>query len=173
LFFALLFTLLFAPMQVVAAPTPVPNPKPDVTAMSYFNGTWTCHQMVRGKDRSDTSTSMMDLNDRWIKTTDVAPVFDSYRTIPVNSTTYTTYDASVKRYVQVEVDDFGGYGIAYSDGWTGDSIVWTDKSAANGAVTMTTVNKVSDSEYNWNVDGTMANGKPRQPQHGTCKKTLS
>jgi hypothetical protein len=170
LLLALLFTLVLAPMQVAAAPTPVPNPKPDISAMSYFTGTWTCHQMLRGKDRPDTSTSMMDLNDRWIKTTDVAPVFDSYRTSPVNSTTYTTYDGAVKRYVQVNVDDFGGYGIAYSTGWKGNTMVWTDKSASDGAVAMTTITKLSDSEYNWKFEGTMGNGKPQEPQHGTCKK---
>lgn len=132
--------------------------------MAYFAGTWTCHQMMRGKDRPDTSTSMMDLNDRWIKTTDVAPAFDSYRTSPVNTTTYTTYDASVKRYVQVSVDDFGGYGIAYSTGWNGNTMRWTDNSASNGAVGMTTISKVSDSEYNWKFEGTMGNGKPQDPQ---------
>jgi len=157
-------------MQVAAVPTPVPNPKPDVSAMSYFAGTWTCHQMLRGKDRPDTSTSVMDMNDRWIKTTDVAPVFDSYRNQPVNTTTYTTYDDLVKRFVQVNVDDFGGYGVAYSPGWQGDTLVWTDKSASDGATGITTLTKVSDSEYNWDFKGTMGSGKPQEPQHGTCKK---
>src|SRR5947209_8943591 len=99
----LLLTLLLAPTQL-AAPTPVPNPKPDVSAMSYFTGTWTCHQTVRGKDRSDTSTSTMDMNDRWIKTTDVAPVVDSYRTLPVNATPFMTSDTSVQKYRQVNID---------------------------------------------------------------------
>lgn len=158
-------------MQPAAAATPVPNPKPDVSAMSYFGGTWTCHQMLRGKDRPNTSTSVMDMNDRWIKTTDVAPPFDSYRTEPVNTTTYTTYDASVNRYVQVNIDDFGGYGVAYSPGWAGNTMVWTDKSASDGAVGMTTFTKVNGSEYTWSFKGTRGNGTPQDPQHGTCKKT--
>jgi hypothetical protein len=170
-FIPLLFAVVLGQIQVAAAPTPVPNPKPDLSAMSYFAGTWTCHQILRGKDRPDTSTSTMVLNDRWIKTTDVAPPFDAYRTAPVNTTIYTTYDALVKRYVQMTIDDFGGYTLAYSPGWSGNTLVWTDKSAPNGAVTITTNTKVSDSEYTWNSKGTMASGKPQQPQHGTCKKS--
>ena len=169
----MLFSLLFAVVvaQANVAPTPVPNPVPQLSALAYFNGTWTCHQMLRGKDRPNTSTSAMDMNDRWIKTTDVAPPFDQYRTLPVNSTSYTSYDATVKRYVQVNVDDFGGYGIAYSPGWTGNSLVWTDKSASDGSEGMTTISKVSGTEYNWKFSGTDKNGKAQTPQNGICKKT--
>jgi len=162
---------MLAQMQVSAAPTPVPNPKPQLSGMAYLAGTWTCHQMLRGKDRSDTSTSVMDLNDRWLKTTDIAPPFDSYRTLPVNTTSYTTYDRVQKRFVQVSVDDFGGYALASSPGWMGNTLVWTDKSALDGAIAITTITKISDSEYNWSSKGTKANGKPQDPQHGTCKKT--
>jgi hypothetical protein len=69
------------------------------------------------------------------------------------------------------MDDFGTYGIAYSPGWNGNTMVWTDKSASDGAVGMTTIMKVNDSTYNWKFSGTMGNGKPQQPQHGICKKT--
>jgi len=168
LLLSLLFSVVLA--QVAAAPTPVPNPKPDLSSMMYFTGTWTCHQTLRGKDRPDTSSAAFDLNERWIKTTDVAPAFDQFRTLPVNQTSYTSYDPTVKRYVTINVDDFGGYGLAYSPGWDGNTLVWTDKSAADGAVGITTINKVSNSEYNWNFKGTNGQGKAVEPQHGTCKK---
>lgn len=169
--FSLIFAVLLAQVQVAAAPTPVPNPKPDLSGLMYFSGTWTCHQMLRGKDRPDTFTSTMDLNDRWMKQTDVAPAFDQYRTIPVHSTTYFTYDRTVKRYVSVNVDDFGGYGLAYSPGWDGDTMVWTDKSAADGSVGFVTLTKLSGSQYNWSFKGTDGHGKPQPPQNGTCKKS--
>jgi hypothetical protein len=113
----------------------------------------------------------MDLNDRWIKTTDVAPPFDAYRTLPVDQTTYTSYDPTMKRYVSVSVDDFGGYGLAYSPGWNGNTLVWTDKSAYDGSVGVVTINKVSDSEYNWTATGTDGHGKPVPAQNGNCKKS--
>lgn len=168
---SLLFAVVLAQTQVAAAPTPVPNPKPDLSALAYFNGTWTCHTMVRGKDRSDTFTSTMDLNDRWMKTTDVSLPFDQYRTLPINTVFYDTYDQTVKRYVSVNVDDFGGYGLAYSPGWSGNTWVWTDKSAADGSIAVVTITKTSDSSYSIRLTGTDAQGKPTTPISGTCKKT--
>jgi hypothetical protein len=167
---SVLFAVVLGQAQVAAAPTPVPNPKPDLSALAYFNGTWTCHQTVRGKDRPDTSTTTMEMNDRWLKVHDVAPPFDQYRTAPVNSDTYYTYDPSVKKYVGVELDDFGGYGLSSSPGWTGNTMVWTDKSALDGSVGVTTVTKVSDSEYNFTNTGTDAKGKAVPTTNGTCKK---
>ncbi len=166
---SLLLTVVLA--QASAAPTPVPNPKPDLSAVMYFTGTWTCQQPLRGKVRPDTSTTTMDLNDRWIRTNDVAPPFDQYRAVPVNQTSYTTYDPTAKRYVNINVDDFGGYGLAYSPGWTGNTLVWTDKSAADGSVGIVTITKVSNTEYNWDFKGTDGKGKAQQPAHGNCKKS--
>lgn len=168
--FSFIFTLFLAQVAM-PAPTAVPNPTPDLSAFAYMQGTWTCHGMLRGKDRPDTFTGMSTLNGRYLVTHDVAPPFDAYRTSAVHSDTYYTYDAQNKKYVSVEVDDFGGYGLATSPGWQGNTIVWTDKSAPDGSVAISTINKVSDSEYNVESSGTDAKGKAVPVLTTNCKKS--
>jgi hypothetical protein len=127
--------------------------------------------MLRGKDRPDTSTTTMELSDRWIKSHDLAPPFDQFRNRTVTSDTYYTYDPQMKKFVSVNLDDFGGYGIASSPGWNGNTMVWTDRSALDGSVGTVTITKVSDSEYNWAFKGTDGKGKPQPPGNGSCKKS--
>src|SRR5579872_3655421 len=80
--------------QPAPAPTMVPMAKPDFTSMMFLTGTWTCTQMLRGKQRPDTSTTAIDKDGMWMVTQDTAPPFDQYRTFTVNSTNWTTYDRS-------------------------------------------------------------------------------
>lgn len=127
--------------------------------------------MLRGKDRPNTFTGTTAFNGRYLVTHDVAPPFDAYRTSTINSDTYYTYDAQNKKYVSVEVDDFGGYGFATSQGWQGNTMVWTDKSAQDGSVAVATINKVSDREYNVTATGTDGKGKPVPTQTTVCKKS--
>lgn len=168
--FSFIFTVLLAQMSA-AAPTPVPNPSIDLTPLAYMQGTWTCHSMLRGKDRPDTYTGAMALNGRYIVAHDTAPPFDQYRTAAVNSEFYYTYDPQNKRYISTEMDDFGGYGFATSSGWQGNNIVWTDKSAPDGSVAVTTITKLNDSEYNLKTTGTDGQGKPIPTTTATCKKS--
>jgi hypothetical protein len=165
----LLFAIVLA--QAQPAPTPVPNPKPDLSQLMYFSGTWTCHQMLRGSNRPDTSTATMVLNDRWLQVHDVAPPFDRYRTYPVDTDSYYTYDPVMKRFVNVNIDDNAGYSLASTPGWNGNNMLWTDRSALDGSVTVTTITRVNDSEYNWRATGTDGKGKPVPAQSGNCKKS--
>jgi len=171
LLLSLIFAAVLAQVQVAAAPTPVPNPRPDLAPMMYFSGTWTCHQKLRGSDRPDTSTSSVVMNGRWMKVHDVAPPFDKYRRTSVNSDNYYGYDPELKQYVNVEVDDFGGYSVAYSPGWQGNKMIWTSKTGQLGATGTFTVTKTSDSSYAWNSTGADRNGKAQPAQNGTCKKS--
>jgi hypothetical protein len=167
-----IFSLLLAQMPN-PAPTMVPNPAPDLSALSFLQGTWTCHSMLRGKDRPDTFTGTTAMNGRWIVLHDVAPPFDQYRTLPVNMDQYYTYDMQSKKYVSVNLDDFGGYGFATSPGWQGNTMVWTDKSAPDGSVAVVTLNKMNDSQYTMRFTGTDGKGQPVPPTSATCKKTAS
>jgi hypothetical protein len=127
--------------------------------------------MLRGKDRPNTTTTTTTLNGRWLLAQDLAPPFDMYRTQAIHTQTYYTYDMQNKKYVMVSVDDFGGYGLATSPGWNGDTMVWTDKSAPDGSVAVSTIRKMSDSEYSVDTTGTDAKGKPTPPFSAKCKKS--
>jgi hypothetical protein len=84
---------------------------------------------------------------------------------------YYSYDPQNKKYISVEVDDFGGYGFATSPGWQGNTMVWTDKSSPDGTVGVTTFTRVSDAQYNVRFTGTDAKGKPLPASSATCKKS--
>lgn len=152
------------------APTLVANPVPDLSALAYVRGTWTCHSMLRGKDRPNTSTGTAALNGRWIVAHDVAPPFDAYRAGTIHTDTYYTYDSAKKTYVAVSIDDFGGYGMATSPGWKGNTIVWTDRSAPDGSVTVRTIAKVNERAYNVRLSGTDARGKAVTVLDAECSK---
>ncbi len=87
--------------------TPVPPQRPDFSTMMFLTGTWNCTQMLRGKTRPDTSTTTIGMNGSWMVTADTAPAFDQYRTFAINGTTYTTYDPTIKQWVQIGVERFG------------------------------------------------------------------
>jgi hypothetical protein len=166
-----IFSVLLAQTTgAMPAPTMVPNPPPDLSSFAFMQGTWTCHTMLRGKDRPDTYTGTMTMNGRWLVLHDTAPPFDQYRTMAVHSDQYFGYDTQNKKWVNVNVDDFGGYGFATSPGWQGNTIVWTDRSAPDGSVAVTTFNKVSDSQYTLHFTGTDGKGKPVPATDATCKK---
>ncbi len=60
--------VLVANAPSIAAPTPVPDMKPDLSAMNFFMGTWKCTAMIRGKSRPDTATTSLSMDGRWITT---------------------------------------------------------------------------------------------------------
>jgi hypothetical protein len=62
-----------------------------------------------------------------------------------------TYDASNSQWIDINTDDFGGYDVSTSPGWTGANIVWTDlaypKVNATAQNNPTTQTKVSDTQW--------------------------
>ncbi len=134
-----------AQMTTAAAPTPVPIPKPDFTSMNFLVGTWTCTQPLRGKTRSETDTYAMSNDGMWLVDTATSPPFDQYRTVAQNTTTYMTYDPTIKQWVSTTVDNFGGYGIESTSGWQGNVASWSGKGLDGGSFA-DVITKVSDTE---------------------------
>jgi hypothetical protein len=154
-----------------AQPTPVPDRKPDLSAMSYFIGNWTCHQKLRGADRPNTSAYAPAFDGRWIMEHDVAPPFDKYRTKTILNDTVTTYNPLTKQWVALSYDNFGGYGVATSPGWTGSTIVWTATLSNDGSTAKTTITKVSDTEMRYLNVSREKSGKANPDDKGVCKKS--
>jgi hypothetical protein len=146
---AFVVALIAAPVvstaQPAPAPTMVPIAKPDFSSMMFLTGTWNCSQMLRGKTRPDTSTTTIGMNGMWMVSQDVAPPFDQYRTVTVNTTTYTGYDPTVKQWISIGVDDGGGYGMESSPGWQGNVITWTGK-GLDGTTVTDVIRKDSDTQ---------------------------
>jgi len=134
-----------AQMTTAAAPTPVPIPKPDFTSMNFLVGTWTCTQPLRGKTRSETDTYAMSNDGMWLIDTTTSPPFDQYRTVAQNGVNSTTYDPTIKQWVVVNTDNFGGYGIESTPGWQGNVASWSGKGLDGGSFS-DVITKVSDTE---------------------------
>lgn len=126
--------------------------------MMFLTGSWRCTQMLRGKERPDSSTTTIGMDGAWMVTQDSAPPFDKYRTYTIQSTNYMTYDGSIKQWVQVGADSAGGYGISSSPGWQGNTIAWTSKNL-DGSSGSDVITKVSDTETTDDSTATDAMGK--------------
>jgi hypothetical protein len=150
------------------APTPVPNQKPDFSSMMFLTGTWECHQMLRGKDRPDTGVTTMGGNGAYMVTQDTAPPFDQYRTFTINTTSYLTYDPTIKKWVTIGIDDTGGYFLASSSGWNGNTMSSSSK-GLDGSVSSDVLTKVSDTETVDRFTTTDPKGKVTT-SNVTCKK---
>jgi hypothetical protein len=159
---ALMFGLASTPLVSAASPAPsptqVPMARPDFSSMMFLTGTWSCTQMLRGKQRPDTSTTTIAMDGAWMVTQDAAPSFDRYRSYTINGTNYTAYDSSIKQWVQVGVDSSGGYGIGSSPGWQGNTITWTGK-GLDGSSSTDVVTKVSDTQTSDDSTSTNPAGK--------------
>jgi len=113
----------------------VPVAKPDFSSVMFLTGTWNCSQLLRGKQRPDTGTTTIDKDGVWMVTQDAAPPFDQYRTFTVNTTTYMTYDPTIKKWVQINVDNTGGYFTSSTPGWVGNTMTWTAKGLDGSSAT--------------------------------------
>lgn len=154
----LVFTLIIGLAAVCAlpvrsaSPTPVPDVKPDLSAMSMFLGTWNCTSVKSPDGRTIghvfTTTTSLALDGRWMETDQSTPPFDQYRTRDFVLKSWQSYDAATKMWVTMAVDNLGGYSVAMSPGWSGDTLVTSDKVQAGGApLGVDTVTKLSDTHY--------------------------
>ncbi|MGB8520132.1 MAG: hypothetical protein WCD38_08200 [Candidatus Tumulicola sp.] len=153
-----------------ATPTPVPITKPDFSPMNFYMGTWTCTQPLRGGTRSETDVYTMSNDGMWMIDTATSPPFDAYRTVPQNSMTYMTYDPTVKQWVQVFMDNFGGYGMGSSSGWQGNAATWS-ATGLDGTKVGDVVTKISETQTTDANTITDPQGKVTTVTI-TCKKSM-
>jgi len=135
-----------------ATPTPVPDVKPDLSAMSMFLGTWNCKSVKSPDGRTNghvfTTTATLALDGRWIETDQSTPPFDQYRTRDFVLKSWLTYDAATRTWVTLTVDNLGGYSVAMSGGWSGDTLVTNDRVQASGQpLGLDTVTRLSATHY--------------------------
>jgi hypothetical protein len=132
--------------------TPVPDKKPDFGPMSMFMGVWNCKRLKAPNNRGIgvvfKSTTTVTLDDRWMETDSTTPPYDAMRTRDNVGKSWLTYDPDTKLWVSLGIDNFGGYGVTTSPGWTGNTLVTTDKMNASGApLGVDTLTKISDTQF--------------------------
>jgi hypothetical protein len=139
-----------AAAQVESTPVPA-NSKPDFSQMMFLTGSWTCSVMSarRPNPYQVSSTATVSPDGYWIVT---KSTIHKTSWIPSDfvSEDRMTYDASTSRWVDITMDEQGGYDLSTSPGWNGNSIVWTDvtypKTNATAENYPTTVTKTSERE---------------------------
>lgn len=168
-----------AGLTQTSEPTSVPViviPKPDLSAMNFLVGTWSCSKQETGLPAPYTSTVTyaVSRDGRWIEQTSVwdpVPWFPNKWT----SNDEITYDADTKRWVDVEYDGIGGYSLTTSRGWAGNTIVWHDPaftpSSKVASATDTTMTKVSDSKVTSTWSITKSNNGKTVSANTTCTKS--
>ncbi len=142
----------FACAKAWATPTPVPDVKPDLSAMAMFMGTWNCTSTKSPDGRTNghvfTTTTVMALDGRWMQTDQRTPPFDQYRTRNFVLRSYETYDPGTKLWTTLTVDNLGAYVFATSPGWNGDTLVTTEKITSGGGTPgVDTITKLTDMHY--------------------------
>jgi hypothetical protein len=140
----------YALAQVESTPIPAPK-KPNFSPMSFMIGTWTCSTKSarRPAPYVTMSTYSLDPSGYWINETS-ATAATSWIHIRLMTWDKITYDSDTHRWVDVSYGDGGAYGLAFSSGWNGNTMVWHDVSFAPGpdvsSQTDNTVTKVSNTK---------------------------
>ena len=153
-----------------AAPTPVPRTMPNFAPMKMFMGTWHCTQQLRGKVRTDTSTTTMALDGQYMMTHDVSPPFDKYRSVNDVIDSYVTYNPVTKLWTTIGVDNYGGYFVNTSPGWSGNTMRTTIKMSNDGSSGYDVLTKLSDTST---TDHSVTKGPNGKVTTATinCRKT--
>lgn len=170
---AVALALLGTGIALAAQPTPVPNAAPDFSSMNFLLGTWHCNQTVAGRpgNRMETDTYTMAYDGWQMQDHTVSPPFDKYRSRNEVGDSWTTYDPSVKLWINQIVDNFGAYGLSTSSGWVGANQTWsnTNPDGTQGRVVIT---KMSDMKYTYKNWGNTKRGGPMVDMGGgTCTKS--
>jgi hypothetical protein len=161
--------------QVESTPIPAPH-KPDFSSVSFMVGTWTCMSKSSRRPRAFTtiSTYSLDPTGYWMNETSTTPK-TSWVPTALRGWDKITYDSDAKRWVDVSYNDGGGYGLAFSKGWSGGQIVWHDITFAPGpdinSQTDITTTKVSATKMTSTSSFTETKTGRRVTVTATCLKS--
>jgi hypothetical protein len=167
------------PAPPPAAPEP-PKPAPELDAMKGMEGTWKCTgkaaaNPMMGPEHATAATLKVkrDLDKFWYvaryegKKSKTDPM-------PWKGADHWTYDAAMKKWARLLVDNMGGWMVATSSGWVGDKMVFEGE-ANGGGMKMgfrQTFTKKSDKEMGAMVEMAMDPKRTKwtQVHEETCKK---
>ena len=177
---AALLAAVFIPTQAFTQveSTPIPAPaKPNFSSMSFMIGTWSCATKSSRRPAAYMTTSKyaMDGSGYWLNGTSTTAKTAWVPVAQVNNDKM-TYDSDTKRWVDVSYGTGGAYGLAFSNGWTGNKITWHDVSFAPSSdissQTDNVVTKVSDTKMTSTSSFTEAHGGRVVTVTGTCTKKM-
>ncbi len=131
--------------------TPIPAPgKPDFSSMNFSLGTWMCSTKSARRPGPYITTSVTTMDPTGYFMVTKSTTAKTSWAPKAGATDWVTWDSDTKRWVDINVGDFGAYDASTSPGWTGNTMVWTDALFKPGmdvvAVTPLINTKVSDTK---------------------------
>jgi hypothetical protein len=123
-----------------SAQTPAGPPKPDLSPMAFFVGSWSCSVTDSPNPKRVGMLSkagvVLDPGGFWLQQT------------TEHGTSFITWDAKKKLWAFIGVGA-AGYGVGTSPGWTGDTLVVSDAyNSGDEPLGSTTFKRVGDTAFN-------------------------
>ncbi len=164
------------PASAQVETTPIPAAvKPNFSPFAFLTGTWHCSNKSSRRSMAYVTTSVYsrDASGYWLEeVTTVKP--PAWEPSPLRTYDKITYDSDTQRWVDVSYGDQGAYGLSTSAGWSGDHIVWHDRSFVPGAsirsTSDTTLTKVSPAKFTTSTSFVEAGSGRNVTVEGICTK---
>jgi len=159
-----------AAIGICAAHAESPPASPDWSSDSFLLGAWSCDLARPGRELAhESAVYSLGLADRWLKLT--YTLTSPEPNIPSETTeAYESFDARLKKWAYVAFGSDGGYGMAYSDGWGGETKMYGPAVDAKEKWRLVTT-KVSDHEFTENVDVPAEDKQWRRVSSLHCRKS--
>ena len=152
----------------------MPKPAPEMSQLAYMEGAWTCAgkmlESPMGPAGTMTSTADIrkDLNGHFQSGT----IKGSMPNMPAfEGRFHATYDAGMKQFVMLWVDNMGGWAQSMSSGWKGDTMVYEGDTHMAGQTMKSrdtfTKSGPASMKHSWEMQ---MNGKWAPLGEETCKK---
>jgi uncharacterized protein DUF1579 len=119
--------VLAVPLAIGASTQEAPKPAPEMAQIAFFEGSWTCEgkmfatPMGPAGEMKSTADIRKDMNG-FFQTGTIKGTMANMP--PFEGHFYATYDAGMKRFVMLWVDNMGGWAQNTSAGWKGDVMVY-------------------------------------------------
>lgn len=124
-----------AAATVTSAQPQMPKPAPEMSQLSYFEGTWSCSGKMNETpvNPAGTMTTTVeigkDLGGHWQS----GVVKGSMPNMPpFEGKFYVTWDPAAKQYAMLWMDSAGAWARSMSPGWKGDTLVYEGQSHMGG-----------------------------------------
>jgi hypothetical protein len=137
---ALSIVLAAATPAVAPAQTPPGPPKPDLSPMTFFLGSWSCNISSSPNPKRlgmlSKAAVALDPGGYWLQQT------------TEHGTSFITWDAKKQLWAFIGVGA-AGYGVGTSPGWTGDTLLVSDAyNSGDEPLGSTTFTRVGDTAFN-------------------------
>lgn len=118
-------------------PAAMPQPDAKLRQLDFFAGSWQCSGMAAETPMAPAHATQAEVNSKWGMGGYWLPVtYAEKKTaenpMPFTFTGFFGYDKESQQFVVSGVDSMGGYSSGVSDGWSGDTMVFSGPWHMNG-----------------------------------------